>query len=149
MESDARRHHRGIRPKRPRKTLLRDGIKAVIAACSSAQVQRLIAVSAAGAYVAKDDPLSRFVAKPILERVLKENNIDTRAMDDAIEASSTECTILRPSRLVTGENTSDYRARIGRSVWWHYNTRFDTVGRAAVDALSRPECVRQAVYIRG
>jgi hypothetical protein len=34
-------------------------------------------------------------------------------------------------------------------VWWHYNTRFDTVGRAAVDALSRPECVRQAVYIRG
>ena len=36
-----------------------------------------------------------------------------------------------------------------QAVWWHYNTRFDTVGRAAIDALTRPDWIGHAVFITG
>jgi putative NADH-flavin reductase len=128
-------------------TLLRDGAAALIAAQAQAGVKRLIVISAAAAYVANDDPLSRFIAKPLAARILKANNIDTRAMEDIIRSSSTSWTILRPSRLVPGEGAPDYRRRIDQAVWWHYNTRFDTVGRAAIDALSHPGWIGHALFI--
>ena len=128
-------------------SLLHDSAMALIAAMATNGVRRLVAVSAAGAYVAGDDPLSRYIAKPLLERALKANNIDTRAMEDAIRASDTDWTLLRPSRLIGGDGSARYRSRIDRAVWWHYNTRFDTVGRAAIDALSQPEWTGHAVFI--
>jgi putative NADH-flavin reductase len=128
-------------------TLLRDSAAALVSAASSADVRRLVAVSAAAAYVAGDDPLSRFIAKPLLERMLKANNIDTRAMEDVIRSSGAGWTLLRPSRLVPGDGSGNYRRRIDQAVWWHYNTRFDTVGRAAVDALSHTDWIRRAVFI--
>jgi putative NADH-flavin reductase len=129
------------------RTLLGDGAKALVTAMTSARVSRLVAVSAAGAFVAGDDPLSRFVAKPILARVLKANNEDTRAMEAVIRSSDMSWTLLRPSRLFAGDGTVGYRSRLDVSVWWHYNTRFDTVGRAAVDAISKPEWAGHAVFI--
>ncbi len=130
-------------------TLLHDAADALLSAMAAADVRRLVAVSAAAAYVAGDDPLSRFVAKPLLERMLKGNNIDTRKMEDVIRASPTDWTLLRPSRLVPGDSDSDYRARIDQAVWWHYNTRFDTVGRAAVKALATPGWIDHAIFITG
>jgi len=96
-------------------------------------------------FVAGDDPLSRFVAKPILERVLKANNEDIRAMETVIRASDTSWTLLRPSRLTAGDGRAGYRYRLDVSVRWHYNTTFDTVGRAAVDAISQPDWAGHAV----
>jgi putative NADH-flavin reductase len=131
----------------PDPTLLRDAAIALIAAQDAAGVRRLVAVSAAAAFVAGDDPLSRFVAKPLLERMLKANNVDTRAMEKVVRASSTSWTLLRPSRLVAGEGRPNYRRRIDQAVRWHYNTRFDTVGRAAVDALAQADWIGHALFI--
>jgi putative NADH-flavin reductase len=128
-------------------TLLRDGATALVAAMTSAGVSRLVAVSAAGAFVAGDDPLSRFVAKPVLARLLRENNEDTQAMEAVIRASGTDWTLLRPSRLTAGEGKAAYRCRLDTSVWWHYSTTFGTVGRAAVDAARKPEWAGHAVFI--
>lgn len=127
--------------------VLHDGAVALTSAMASAGASRLVAVSAAAAYVAGDDPLSRFIAKPILERILKTNNEDTRAMETVIRASDTSWTLLRPSRLIPGDGAPGYRRRLDQSVWWRYNTRFDTVGRAAVDAIANPEWIGHAVFI--
>jgi len=130
--------------------------KARLFAGSPAQVQRLQGAAALDpaayqgarlAFVAGDDPLSRFVAKPILDRVLRANNEDTRAMETVIRASDTSWTLLRPSRLIAGDRRVGYRCRLDASVWWHYNTTFDTVGRAAVDAISKPDWAGHAVFI--
>lgn len=130
-------------------TLLRDGAQALTTAMATAGVERLVAVSAAAAYVAQDDPISRFVAKPLLQRILKANNADTRAMEEVIRASPTTWTLLRPARLVPGDGSPGYRHQVDRSVWWHYSTRFDTVGRAAIDALSHPDWANHAVFLTG
>jgi putative NADH-flavin reductase len=129
--------------------LLQEAASALVTAMAQTGVGRLVIVSAAGAYVAGDDPLSRFVAKPILERVLKENNRDTRAMEAVVRGSSASWTVLRPSRLIPGPGPADYRVGVDRSVRWRYSTHFDTVGRAAVDALGRPEWIGHAVFITG
>ena len=130
-------------------TILRDGAEVLLEATATAKVSRLVAISAAGAYVQGDDPLSHYLAKPIVARMFGAAFEDTRAMESLIRASDTQWTLLRPSRLVPGETTKPYRAGIDRAVWWHYNTRFDTVGRAAVDALTTPAWVGHAVFITG
>jgi putative NADH-flavin reductase len=129
------------------RSVLHDGAVALLAAMSAAGVTRLVAVSAAGAYVQGDDPLSRFVAKPIVARLFGEVFPDTRAMEDVIRASDAQWTLLRPSRLVAGSSRTTYRFGVDRAVWWHYNTTFDTVGRAAVDALDNPTWIDHAVFI--
>ena len=128
-------------------TLLHDGAVALTAAMTAANVKRLVAVSAAGAYVQGDDPLSRFVAKPLVARLFGGVFPDTRRMEDVIRASDTSWTILRPSRLVDGAGKPSYRAGIDRAIRWHYNTTFDTVGRAALDALTNSAWIEHAVFI--
>jgi putative NADH-flavin reductase len=128
-------------------TVLHDGAVALLLAMVAARVTRIVAVSAAGAYIEGDDPLSRFVAKPIVARLFGGVFPDTRAMEDVVRSSPAEWTILRPSRLVAGPGKQSYRSGIDRAVWWHYNTTFSTVGRAAVDAVAKPEWVRHAVFI--
>jgi putative NADH-flavin reductase len=128
-------------------SILHDGATALLAAMSAAGVARLIAISAAGAFVEGDDPLSRFIAKPVVARLFGAGFADTREMETVIRSSPVEWTLLRPSRLIPGESTGPYRAGVDRAVWWHYNTRFDTVGRAAVDALTTPEWIGHAVFI--
>lgn len=121
-------------------------ISATLTAMGRAEVRRLVAISAGAAYVGGDDPLARLIAKPILRRVLRANNEDTIAMDAAMVASGVEWTSIRPGRLIDGTGREEYRARIDLAVRWHYTTTFDTVGRVAVDALSRPDWIGHAVY---
>lgn len=128
-------------------TLLTDGMTALVAAMGGAGVMRLVAVSAAGAFTAGDDPLSRFVAKPLLRNRFHAG--DTRAMEAVVRASSLSWTLLRPSMFVKGSSGASYRVGADRAVWWHYTTRPDTVGRAAVDALATEAWVGRAVFITG
>lgn len=52
--------------------ILRNGMATTLTAMGRAGVRRLVAISAGAAYVGGDDPLARFIAKPILRRVLRE-----------------------------------------------------------------------------
>ena len=128
-------------------SVLRDGAVALTTAMGAARVSRLVVVSAAGAYVQGDDPLSRFIAKPIVGKLFGGVFPDTRAMEDVVRASATDWTILRPSRLIPGTSARTYRYGVDHDVWWHYSTTFDTVGRAAVDALADPAWVGHAVFL--
>jgi putative NADH-flavin reductase len=129
------------------RTILHDGAAALVAAMQAAGVPSLVAVSAAGAFVQGDDPLSRYVAKPLVARLFGEAFADTREMERVIRDSPVQWTILRPSRLVAGTSTGPYRAAVDTAVRWHYNTKFDTVARAALEALATPSWVGHAVFL--
>jgi putative NADH-flavin reductase len=139
--------HPRAKTAQPDRSVLNDGAVALLSAMTTAQVSRLVAISAAGAYVQGDDPLSRFIAKPIIARAFGGSFVDTRAMEDVIRASALQWTILRPSRLIPGTSRANYRFGVDTAVWWHYNTSFDTVGRAAIDALANPAWIDHALFI--
>lgn len=101
----------GVRP--PVKgpvSLLTDAMRALIPAMRATGVRRLLVVSAAGAYGEEaDGPVTRYVAKPLLQRFLRYGFDDTRAADRLVEAADLDWTIVRPPRLLDKPLTTRYR----------------------------------------
>jgi uncharacterized protein YbjT (DUF2867 family) len=128
-------------------TLLASSSRATLEAMAGSGVDRFVVVSASGAFVGGDDPLTRFIAKPILNRILRENMDDTRAMEAVLRASGVDWTALRPSQLVDKPGKANYRRRIELSLPWGFQTSYNTVARAALDALEKPDWVGHAVSV--
>lgn len=80
--------------------ILTDSMRAILTAMESAGVQRLVAVSASGFFTEEGEgPLIRYVAKPLLRVILRDNCADTRRMETLVTASSTDWTLVRPAQL--------------------------------------------------
>ncbi|MFD2793769.1 NAD(P)-dependent oxidoreductase [Promicromonospora vindobonensis] len=127
--------------------VLRDGITAVLAAMDGAGVRRLVAISASGWLIDGDDPLSRYVAKPILMRALAEVNLDLEAMEQVIRASDVDWTIMRPPRLQDRPGTGSYKARRDGNVRWAWTIARPDLALAMLDALTDRTAVGQAISV--
>lgn len=127
--------------------VLRDGITAILAAMDGAGVRRLVAISASGWLVDGDDPLSRYVAKPILKRALAEANADLEAMERIIRASDVDWTIMRPPRLQDRPGTGRYKSRRDGNVRWAWTITRPDLALAMLDALTDDTAVGQAISV--
>jgi len=127
--------------------VLRDGITAVLAAMDGAGVRRLVAISASGWLVDGDDPLSRYVAKPILKRALAEANADLEAMEQVIRRSAVDWTIMRPPRLQDRPGTGRYKSRRDGNVRWAWTISRPDLALAMLDALTDRTAVGQAISV--
>jgi hypothetical protein len=56
------------------------------------------------------------IAKPILQRLLRDGFTDVRRMEEEIRTSATDWTIMRPPRLTNGRRRGSYRTRVDRHV---------------------------------
>lgn len=93
------------------------GVASIMRSMERAGVKRLSVVSAAGAFTGPGDgPFTRFVVKPILQRVLRESFTDLRTMEAEVRASGLDWTIVRPPRLLDKERTGQYRIAVGRNL---------------------------------
>jgi putative NADH-flavin reductase len=82
-------------------TICTDGVGAILTAMEKAGVRRLVAVSASGLFSeAGEPPLTKYVAKPLLQALLKSGKADAHRMEDLITESAADWTIMRPSRLL-------------------------------------------------
>lgn len=127
--------------------VLRDGITSVLAAMDGAGVRRLVAISASGWLVDGDDPLSRYVAKPILKRALAEANADLEAMEQVIRGSDVDWTIMRPPRLQDRPGTGRYKSRRDGNVRWAWTIARPDLALAMLDALTDRTAVGQAISV--
>lgn len=127
--------------------VLRDGITSVLAAMDGAGVRRLVAISASGWLVDGDDPLSRYVAKPILKRALAEANADLEAMEQVIRGSAVDWTIMRPPRLQDRPGTGRYKSRRDGNVRWAWTIARPDLALAMLDALTDRTAVGQAISV--
>lgn len=94
-----------------------EGVRNILAAMDKTGVRRLAVISAAGAYNDPGDPLvTRLVAKPLLQRLLREQFADAHEMDRQVRASGTEWTIVRPPQLTNGPLRGRYRTAVDRLV---------------------------------
>ncbi|GAA0324174.1 SDR family oxidoreductase [Actinoallomurus spadix] len=105
--------HRGTGPT----TVCRDGARSAIAAMSETGVRRFLMVSAAGMVTDPGDgPLTRYVAKPILQRILRNGFADMRRAEEEVRGSDLDWTIVRPPRLTDKEGTGRYHTAADRSI---------------------------------
>jgi putative NADH-flavin reductase len=88
--------------------LLESAASNTVVAMAKTGARRLIAVSAAGAFV-ESDPDMGAIVKLILPRIFATQFADVRTMEQAVRASDLDWTLVRPSRLVNGPFTGKYR----------------------------------------
>ncbi|MFL1431964.1 MULTISPECIES: NAD(P)-dependent oxidoreductase [unclassified Nocardiopsis] len=131
------------------RTVQQDLITPTLDAMHACGVRRLAAISASGGVVDGDDPLNRFVAKPILARVLRDSNADMAAMEDRIRAGGLDWTILRPPKLTDRPGSGRYRSRRDGNVRWGYTISRADLAHAVLDALEDRSAIGQTISIAG
>jgi uncharacterized protein YbjT (DUF2867 family) len=80
----------------------------IVGAMRKTGAQRLICVSAAGAYIT-GDPNMGWLFRAILPRVFAKPFADTRQMENVIRESGLDWTLVRATRLVNRPGTGQYR----------------------------------------
>ncbi|MBF6180799.1 NAD(P)-dependent oxidoreductase [Nocardia otitidiscaviarum] len=125
------------------------GVRAVLAAMSTSDTRRLIAISAApvGPVPAGESFLSRAILTPAIRRIFRDAYTDLATMESEIRHSTTEWTIVRPPRLLNTPVTTHYRTRIGSNIpGGHQISRAD-LAHAMLAMLTEPETFRRAVGV--
>lgn len=107
----------GSREGRAPTTVCADSASAIITAMRAHGTRRLVVVSNSGMHVdGADGPVTRFVVKPILGRVLRHAFADMRRMEELVCASGLDWTIVRPPMLTDGPRTDRYRTATNHNV---------------------------------
>jgi putative NADH-flavin reductase len=106
----------GPRPGGP-VTVLADSAGSILTALSQTGVDRMVVVSASGAFIEPDEPfVTRVLAKPLLQRILRDSMADTQRMEAEIRASGTDWTLIRPPQLTNRPGRGRYRRMIDHNV---------------------------------
>jgi putative NADH-flavin reductase len=126
--------------------VLTDGVRSILTAMADTGVRRLVAVSASGAFIEPSDPfVTRVIAKPLLQRILRDSMADTRRMEGEIWASATDWTLMRPPQLTNRPGRGRYRRMIDSNVGRRI-ARAD-VADAVLAALADPATIGHTVGI--
>ena len=127
-------------------TVCSDGVRSILQAMEKTGVRRIVVVSASGFFTEPDDALiNRLIAKPLLQRILREGAADIRRMEQDVRASTAEWTLMRPPRLTNGASRGRYRTMIDRNIGMSIS-RAD-VADAILNALGNPATVSHTVGI--
>lgn len=84
--------------------------RAIVGGMQKASVQRLICVSAAGAFIDGDPDTGRLITF-ILPKIFAGPFADVRAMEAVVAGSELDWTLVRPTRLLNTAVTGEYRVR--------------------------------------
>jgi putative NADH-flavin reductase len=130
-----------------RSTVQADGARAQVAAMQATGVRRIISVDASGRVAdAGDSVLMRYVAKPVVQRILGEGFADLAVAEQVLRAAGVDWTLIAPPRLTDGprrpyRTVLDVNVRGGRTL-----SRAD-VADAMFRALDEPAWVHRRVSI--
>ncbi|UJW35013.1 SDR family oxidoreductase [Saccharothrix sp. AJ9571] len=105
----------GTRNGRGPTTICAEGTASILRAMTAAGTRRLVVVSASGLATDGDDPLTKVLVKPIVQRALRHPFADMTRMEELIRASVLDWTIIRPPRLTEGPR-GDYRTAVDDGV---------------------------------
>lgn len=122
-------------------------IAATIEAMATTGVSRLIMISASGPFTAGDNPVTRFVAKPILWRPLGAVWRDMVAAEAVTRASTADWTIMRPPQLTNRASKGGYKSRRELNVTWGFTITRADLADAMLDALADDSTIHQAVSV--
>ena len=135
------------------------GTRALVEAMQHTGVRRIVVVSAAPVgivatparpnpprYDPGDGPFMRYVASPLIGRLLHKVYVDLGEMEDTLRASGLDWTAVRPPRL-TNRPLGHYRTAFGRNIRGGAFASRAAVADYMLRALSQPESIGQTVGI--
>ncbi|MGZ0150235.1 NAD(P)-dependent oxidoreductase [Kribbella sp. WER1] len=134
----------GPRPKGP-SNVLTTGATSVLQALGD--VRRYLVVSVAGIHGGNDDLFTQYVAKPILQRLLREGFADARRMEELIGASTVDWTICCPPRLSDKPAKGTFRSNTEGSVRGGFSMTRADVATYMLNAIDDTSVVRKTVVI--
>jgi uncharacterized protein YbjT (DUF2867 family) len=124
-----------------------DSARSILQAMSEADVRRLLVVSVAGIHTTGDDPFTRYVVKPILQRVLRESFADARQMEDVVRASALDWTIVCPPRLTNGAAKARIRSNTKGTVRGGFAITRADVAAYLLRVVDDAELIRKTVVV--
>ncbi|WP_412517056.1 NAD(P)H-binding protein [Actinomadura madurae] len=141
----------GTRDGRRPTSVCADSARAIIAAMRAAGTERFLLVSASGLHAGPgDDPLTRFVVKPlVLGRLLEHAFADMRAAEDLTRASGLDWTIVRPPRLTDGPGAGRYRRATDRNVLGGLSIARRDLAAALLDVAGDRAAIGHVVSVAG
>ena len=128
-------------------TVMRESMPALVEAMRSAGVPRLVVVSASGPFTDGDDPFLRYVAKPIVQRILREPFSDFVATEPLVRSSDLDWTIVRPPQLKDGSARGRYRRADDAGVPFGISIRRADLARAVLDVLDDDSTVGATITV--
>ena len=136
------------------------GTRAIIQAMKAAGVRRLVVVSAAPVSTVpspgrptppKHDPGEGFFMRnllgPLLKAALRKPYADLALMEDLLQESGLDWTVVRPPRLTNGPLTGTYRTALGKNLRRGLFISRADVAHLMLCVLERPETIGHAVGI--
>ena len=137
----------GSRDIRVPTTVCSDSATSVIEAMNAEDVRRLVVVSASGLVTDGDGPLTRYIAKPIVQTILKHPFADMRQMEAVVRRSDLDWTIVRPPRLTDRPRTGSYRSAVNRNVRGGLTVSRADVADCILRCLADQKSVRTVISI--
>jgi putative NADH-flavin reductase len=136
------------------------GTRAIVQAMRTADVRRIITVSAAPVSTVpspgrprppKHDPgdqfLMRYLLSPIIKAVFRQPYADLAIMEDVLRESELDWTVVRPPRLSDTALTGKYRTAIGQNLAGGMIISRADVAHLMLATLERPETIKRTVGI--
>jgi putative NADH-flavin reductase len=128
--------------------LYSQGIRNIIAAMRIRAVPRISAVSAGGLYLnASMGPVRRFLVRNVLQQILREPYADLRIMEQELQATELQYTIVRPPRLTNKPLSGEYRSAINNHLQSPSSIARADVAHFLVNQLSNSQTFKTIVEI--
>jgi putative NADH-flavin reductase len=137
-----------------------EGTRAIVQAMSATNVRRIVVVSAApiGTVASprrpnppKHDPgdgfFMRNLGAPFARTVFRERYADLALMEDIVQDSGLDWTIVRPPRLTNGPLSGSYRTAYGQNLRRGVLVSRADVAQFMLRALEQPETIGQVIGI--
>jgi uncharacterized protein YbjT (DUF2867 family) len=141
-----------VGPRGPRDvTVASTATRGILAALEASGVRRFVAVSAVpvGPLPDGESWFNRRILLPFFGTLLRGIYGDLSRMEDEIQHSATDWTVVRPPRLTNKPLTGRYRAVVGGNVPRSRSMSRADTAHAMLAALGTPETVKQAVGVSG
>lgn len=128
-------------------SVLLDSARSILQAMGEADVRRFLVVSVAGIHTTGDGPFTKYVVKPILQRILRESFADARRMEELIRASELDWTIACPPRLTDAAAKGTFRSNTQGTVRGGFSMTRADVATYLLNAIGDAAVVRKTVVI--
>jgi putative NADH-flavin reductase len=132
-------------------TVVADAAEAIGRAMEATGARRLIIVSNSAAIAGPaDDPLTRYVVKPLVLRPLLRHRLgDMARAEDAVRRTRLDWTIVRAPQLTDKPTTGAYRSAIDRNITFGIRITRHDLATCMIDLLDRPETIHTHVHVAG